>query len=395
MKSNQNSTFYFFALFVLLSINVNGQQIKNNGYFIHGTIKGIDTGIIRMSSIGGNSAPDSASIVKGKFSLRGKISTPQLMLFTVFPGNWNFRAFVENTSIGLSIDTAGAEHYGEGSNKWALIREIKETGSELSDVYEKYKKETNLPYYMSFFSSLRAKLKAVKGDAIATSRVEHEMDSVKNIVLPRLKSWIENYISRYPSSIAGVYLFNEYYQSSGDSSLSYTYLNSILNRFSGTAITSVYYKALADIAIKLKQIQPNSLAPDFTLQRKDKSSFTLSSTRGNYTLIDFWASWCVPCRKAIPLWKEVYSKYKDKGLVMVSVSNDRSWDDWIKALDKEQMPWLQVIDEFPDEDKPAVVSTLYPNESIPFYVLIDKEGKVILATGKEENMKKKIEEIFQ
>ena len=80
---------------------------------------------------------------------------------------------------------------------------------------------------------------------------------------------------------------------------------------------------------------------------------------------------------------------------MVSVSNDRSWDDWIKALDKEQMPWLQVIDEFPDEDKPAVVSTLYPNESIPFYVLIDKEGKVILATGKEENMKKKIEEIFQ
>jgi thiol-disulfide isomerase/thioredoxin len=395
MKKVQNLTAYFFILFVLLTITAKGQQVKSDGYLISGTLKGIDSGIIRMSSTTGDSVLDSSIIVKGKFFMQGKIGTPERMLFTISPGNWNFRAFVENSRIKFFIDTAGAEHYGKGSNKWALIWKIKETGSGLCDVYEQYKKETNLQYYSSIFSSLNGKLKAVKGDKVATTRVEHEMDSVKNLVLPRLKSWIENYISQHPSSIAGVYLFNEYYQTSMDSSLSLSYLDSILNRFSGAATSSIYYKQLADKVINLKNIQPNSLAPDFTLQKRDKSTFTLSSTRRNFTLIDFWASWCVPCRKAIPAWKEVYAQYKDKGLVIVSVSNDRDWNEWIKALNNEQMPWIQVIDEFPAEDQPAVVAELYPSITIPFYVLLDKEGKVILASGEEDIMRKKIEEVFR
>lgn len=390
MKRIRNLAIYLFLFF---AINANGQQFKHDGYLITGTIKGIDSGTVRMLSANGNAVLDSAVIEKGKFSMRGKIGSPQRLLFMISPGTWSFRAFVEDTGIVLRIDTTGAEHYSQGSNKWALIWEIEETGTALANIYAKYKNETNQNYYVSILSSLRKKLKAVKGNADVESEVIREMDSVGNLLMARQKAWIENYISQYPSSVAGVYLFNEYYQSSPDRSLSY--LDSVLNKFSEEATSSVYYKELADIASNLRNAQPDSLAPDFTLFKRDKSPFTLSSTRGNYTLIDFWASWCVPCRKAIPLWKEVYAKYKHKGFMIVGVSSDSKWDDWIKALDKEQMPWVQVIDEFPSENDPAVVTESFGGKTLPFYVLLDKAGKVILASEEKDIIRKKIEEIFQ
>ena len=187
----------------------------------------------------------------------------------------------------------------------------------------------------------------------------------------------------------------EYYQTSYDPSSTLAYLDSILNRFSGSAGASLYYKELADKATSLRNTRVGSLAPDFTLLQRDKSRFTLSSGRGSYVLLDFWASWCVPCRKAIPAWKEVYEKYKDKGFIIVSVSNDRKWDDWVGALNEEQMPWVQLIDEFPAENRPVIVAELYPSKGIPFYVLLDKEGKVILSAGDEDLIRKKIEEVLQ
>lgn len=194
-------------------------------------------------------------------------------------------------------------------------------------------------------------------------------------------------------------MFNEhfqtyqYYQSSPDVLLSY--LDSVLNRFSGVATTSVYYKELSDIVNNLRSIQPGSLAPDFTLLQRDKSKFSLSSTRGNYVLIDFWASWCVPCRKAIPLWKEVYAKYRHKKFTIIGVSSDRRWNDWIKALNKEQMPWVQVIDEFPNENEPALITQSFGTNGLPFYVLLDNVGKVIVSSNNKDVVIKKIEEILQ
>ncbi|MBO9684419.1 MAG: TlpA family protein disulfide reductase, partial [Flavisolibacter sp.] len=213
------------------------------------------------------------------------------------------------------------------------------------------------------------------------------------------KIWIETYVNQHPSSIAGVYLFNEYfqsyqyYQSSPVSAL--PYLESTLNKFSGITTSSIYYKELAEIASDLRGIQQGSLSPDFTLLQRNKSKFTLASTRGKYTLIDFWASWCLPCRKAIPLWKELYAKHKNKQFTIVGVSSDRNWNDWIKALDKEQMPWVQVIDEFPNENTPALVTKSFGTNSLPFYVLLDKEGRVILSSNDKNEVSEKIEEIFR
>jgi peroxiredoxin len=142
-------------------------------------------------------------------------------------------------------------------------------------------------------------------------------------------------------------------------------------------------------------MQVSKLAPDFTLPKRDKNKFRLSTTRGSIVMLDFWASWCVPCRKGIPNWKKVYAKYHHKGFNIISVSNDRNWNDWVRALDQEKMPWTQVIDEFPSKGSLAKVGELYAVGSMPFFVLLDEKGKVILASGDENIVTKKIEEILK
>jgi thiol-disulfide isomerase/thioredoxin len=111
-------------------------------------------------------------------------------------------------------------------------------------------------------------------------------------------------------------------------------------------------------------------------------------------MIDFWASWCVPCRKAIPHWKEVYQQYNNKGFEILSVSDDSQWKNWTKAMDAEKMPWKQVVDEFPIKNMPARVGSLYMTKFIPFYVLLDKEGKILVYSGNEEDIDHKLKEIF-
>ncbi|MDP4282866.1 MAG: TlpA disulfide reductase family protein [Bacteroidota bacterium] len=381
------------CLFVFFIISASVQLAKHKGYVINGTFNGLDSGIIRMLSINGNVVMDSSLIVKGKFSMHGKIGLPQQFRFNVSPGNWNFLAFVEDTLISLSIDTTGANQYGDEKNHWSLIWEIHEEGSTLSDVFAKFKNETHQKYYKSVITSLREKLSAIGVNAKTTDNVNREIDSLKTLGLTEQKDWIENYINHKPSSIAGVFLFSQYYQSSPGMSLSY--LDEILKKFSAPATSSTYFEELEGIAVNLKNAQRNSIAPDFTLLKRDKSEFKFSSTKGNYTLLDFWASWCIPCRKAIPHWKIIYSKYRPKGLIIVSISNDRNWDDWTKALDKEKMPWIQVIDEFASSNETAKVSDLFGIKAFPYYILIDKDGKIILSTNDESMMQSKIQEILK
>ncbi|HMR84444.1 MAG TPA: TlpA disulfide reductase family protein [Niabella sp.] len=158
----------------------------------------------------------------------------------------------------------------------------------------------------------------------------------------------------------------------------------MLAEFTGATKTSAYYSDLVNMSEGLAGRQEKKVLPDFTLLQRDSFPFTLSSLRDKYILIDFWASWYVPCRKAIPYWKQVYAKYNPRALEMVSVSNDRYWGNWIEALEKEQMPWIQIVDEFLSENEGARISDLFKIPSFPFYILVDKNVEVITSSTDEE-----------
>ncbi len=123
--------------------------------------------------------------------------------------------------------------------------------------------------------------------------------------------------------------------------------------------------------------EEGSMAPDFSLPKADGTPFSLSKLRGKYVLVDFWASWCGPCRKENPQVVALYNKYKDKGFEILGVSLDEDKEAWLKAIEKDRLTWIHVSDLKGWQNEAA---RLYNVNAIPMTYLIDPDG-VIIAKG--------------
>ncbi|RZM29843.1 MAG: TlpA family protein disulfide reductase [Pedobacter sp.] len=146
---------------------------------------------------------------------------------------------------------------------------------------------------------------------------------------------------------------------------------------------------LAQSAIR-NALKKGSVIPQIAYNDPNGKVVDINSFKGKYVLIDFWASWCGPCRKAIPEIKELYSAYKDKGFEVLSVSVDTDNAAWRKAMDEEQMPWPQVLS--PDKNKTLADFMVV---GIPTLYLIDKEGKIVEKyTGFSANLKSQLIKLF-
>jgi thiol-disulfide isomerase/thioredoxin len=393
----KNFLICFVAVFVFIACNNSKKVNENTGYTLKGTIKGIDSGTVKLTSYNEDDRTsktlDSAAFKNGVFELKGS-AEPQMVSVMIEPGNWSFKIFLEDTVLNVTADTTGSEHYDYtmyGSTKGAMIKNFTETGSKNFDDWMEYQNDPGQKKYEPVFAELGKKIETTK-DIDEQYKYRDQADSVRKLLNQWRESKVADYISKNPSSVAGAYMLRDLYTWYSD--LPFDNMQKMIAGFKGEAKNSKYYSSLEDILAKRKAVMPGSVAPDFTLLKRDSSKFTLSSTRGKYVMLDFWASWCHPCREAIPHWKEVYNKYHDKGFEIVSVSDDSKWKDWFKAMDQEKMPWIQVCDEFPVKNMPSKVGSLYMTTYMPFYVLLDKEGKVLVYSSDENKIDDKLKEVF-
>jgi peroxiredoxin len=141
----------------------------------------------------------------------------------------------------------------------------------------------------------------------------------------------------------------------------------------------------------LRRLAVGSVAPEIELPDPEGKMVKLSSLRGNYVLIDFWAAWCGPCRKENPNVVRMYQKYREKGFEIFGVSLDRKHEDWIQAIEKDGLIWTHVSDlkYFNSE-----AARTYNINAIPATYLIDQEGKIIGKNLRGKSLEEKLEEIF-
>jgi peroxiredoxin len=142
---------------------------------------------------------------------------------------------------------------------------------------------------------------------------------------------------------------------------------------------------------KLKATAIGQVAPEIELPNPDGQLIKLSSLRGKYVLVDFWAKWCGPCRKENPNVVKAYNKYKDKGFEVLGVSLDRNREDWIQAINEDGLTWTQVSDLKYFDSKAA---NDYNISAIPFSILLDKEGKIIAKNLRGAALDKKLQEVL-
>ena len=170
-----------------------------------------------------------------------------------------------------------------------------------------------------------------------------------------------------------------------------TDLEDVVSAMDTSLNESQYYQALQKRIAILKSVETGQVAPDFTMNDSTGAPIALSSLKGQVLLVDFWASWCSPCRAENPNLVKAFQAYNIKGFNVLGCSFDQNREKWLKAVKDDKLTWTNVSDL---KGWANAAGKLYGVNSIPANVLLDKDQVIIGRNLRGEELMKKLEEIF-
>lgn len=236
---------------------------------------------------------------------------------------------------------------------------------------------------------LNEKLTKVSRDTIMSFA---ELDVLSTQYYHNIIKLQTEHITKHPKSYVSLYLLKELVRTEA---LSYHQLNTFYNIVNNDAHQGT--GMLGFIADKIESLNESRIigkfAPEFALKNPDNNTFTPADFKGNYTLIDFWAGWCAPCRVANKKIIPLYNKYKEKGFHIVSISFDDTRESWLKAINDDQLPWVQLSDLKGFNKSP--IKALYNINHLPTTYMVSPEGKIVDQNLTVDELEKLLEEIYK
>lgn len=310
---------------------------------------------------------DSVDLVNGEGSFKGAVVIPEVYYIEAGKKGQNLPLFVENSVITVE---------GLADSLW----KAKVIGSKIQDEYQAL--GNKLENIEKEGSKLYKQSKDAK-DAGNKAKADSLMDLADKAFM-EVEKVQKDYVKANPASYISPFLLSQvYYDMDAD------VLEGYLNGFDKKLEPVQIVKTLTDRLAKLKKVAVGQIAPDFTMASTDGTPVKLSDvySKNQYTLIDFWASWCGPCRRENPNVVAVFNSYNSKGFGVLGVSLDKDKDKWLKAISDDKLTWTHVSDlKFWQNEAAA----LYAVNSIPSNLLVDKTGKIIARNLREEKLKETI-----
>ncbi|MCD4737270.1 MAG: AhpC/TSA family protein [Bacteroidales bacterium] len=365
----KNSILFLLACFFFASCSVN-QDDKTN-YTINGTIDGNYSNYIYLFQRGSGEwiVLDSVLADTGSFVYKGTIELPELLYISDFSKKNHMPVFIEQGEMVFSTTLNNFIHGSLTGS--ATHEEYKQEGQEIKSYYTKLEQAWG-----------KIQQARTAEDPAAEAKFQEEYDKTDE----GLRTFILNKTNQNNTSVVPVYfvLRNAYYYDEND-------LEPVVTGVDASITGSVYVTKLKDRVETLKRVAIGQPAIDFTMNDPEGNPVKLSSLYGNYLLIDFWASWCGPCRRENPNLVSAYNKYNKKGFEIFGVSFDKDKDKWLEAIADDNLIWNHVSDLIGWGN---AAGKLYAIKSIPSNTLLDPDGKIIAKNLRGEDLIKKLEEIF-
>ncbi len=314
---------------------------------------------------------DSTMVQDGVAVLNGAVTAPSVYYIGLANTDKKIMFFLENAEIVVtgnadslkSVAISGSATHDEYKVLQAKLDSLQKTGMEM---YQRYQ-------------TLMQEGKTATADSLMPL-IDQYFESIDQTQ--------KDYIVAHPASAVSPYLLSRIFYS-----MEAEELDGFLQKFDPKLANDNAIIMLTERVQKLKAVAVGMTAPDFTMNDQDENPIKLSDVyaKNQYTLVDFWASWCGPCRRENPNVVAVFNSYKDKGFGVFGVSLDNSKEKWVEAIQNDQLTWPHVSDLKGWKNEAA---GMYAVNSIPANLLLDQSGKIIARNLREEKLREKIAELL-
>lgn len=341
-------------------------------YTINGTIQGDQTGNILLVSENGNQLDTlgKAAIKNGKFKLTGHVDSLTIAYASIEGSRYYVPVFLENADYTASIDIANPmENKVEGTKNQAVINSFIALNKEL----QKGRVEIQQEYMAANQAKDTEKMTALE------SKMEELIESTE--------AKEEDLLKQNPDTYATAFLLL-----TKMGQMEYEQLNPLYDLLSPEIKASKPGKEVGAYLSRLATTAVGKVAPDFTLETPDGTPLSMHSVKGKIKVLDFWASWCGPCRAENPNVVELYKKFHPKGLEIIGVSLDENKDQWQQAIKDDKLAWKQMSDL---KGWQSEVAQLYGVSAIPHTVILDENNVIIAKNLRGKELEEKIAVLLQ
>lgn len=378
-----------FVLLAIVAVFTSCQNVSKQTFVLKGSFPNEPANakvyLEELTYTSRNSVDTSALDANGKVSLHGTIKNNGLYQVRIGEKNAIFTVLDEKTSeVSITADTSDIANFT-----------YKITGSPASEQLRTFIVQTKI-YGEAFGRAMNAYNQNVTAETPDSIKKTYENKVVA--ADSAFRQFATHYADTAKNPVIAIFAATNL-EYDRDAATFEKLAERIRTDYAALPFVQTYLQMLSDQKSKTQQndlspkFQDGSVAPDIALQDITGKTRTLSSLHGNVVLLDFWASWCGPCRRENPNVVKAYETYKDKGFTVYSVSLDTDKDKWIAGIKKDQLMWPNHVSDL--QGWKSSVCDVYGIHSIPQNYLLDKDGKIIASNLRGDELLNKLQSVFQ